>query len=207
MFPLGFQIDILYNFAKTLLFIPTHAPVDFVFNFSKHFLSSSSQKFRYYLWFIFFPQFYNQSNSNPSILFSKYILNPFTSQHFNITSMSIECRYVVVQWTRASSQGMSLSENLAYVISAILVLNHVFLAEGIFFFLGTRFLARLALKGSPFPNCTKTGYLTPSITLVKLPSFLSQTTIIALRLSSFSLFVSLYNWPNITIRLADKMKL
>lgn len=83
MFPLGFQTDILYNFAKTLLFIPKHAPVDFVFNFSKHFPSSSSQKFRYYLWFIFFPQSYIQPNSNPSILFSKYILNPLTLQHFN----------------------------------------------------------------------------------------------------------------------------
>ena len=94
MFPLGFQIDILYNFAKTLLFIPKHAPIDFVFNFSKHFPSSTSQRFRYYLWFIFFPQSYNQSNSNPSILFSKHILNPFTLQHFNITSLSTECGYV-----------------------------------------------------------------------------------------------------------------
>ena len=41
----------------------------------------------------------------------------------------------IVQWTRASSQGMSLSDNLAYIISAILVLDYVFLAEGIFFFL------------------------------------------------------------------------
>ena len=39
----------------------------------------------------------------------------------------------IVQWTRASSQGMSLSDNLAYIISAILVLDYVFLAEGIFF--------------------------------------------------------------------------
>lgn len=87
----------------------------------------------------------------------------------------------IVQWTRAFSQGMSLSENLGHVLSAILVLDYVFLAEGIFFF----FLVQdswqdLALKGSSFPNCTKTGYLTPSITPVKLPSFLSQTTIIAL---------------------------
>lgn len=112
-----------------------------------------------------------------------YFQNIFWIHSFHNTSILPPCPQSVVmwivQWTRASSQGMSLSDNLAYIISAILVLDYVFLAEGIFF-LGTRFLARLALKGSPFPNCTKTGYLTPSITLVKLPSFLSQTTIIAL---------------------------
>lgn len=84
----------------------------------------------------------------------------------------------IVRWTRASSQGMSLSENLAYI--CYLGIESCVFGRRNFFFLGTRFLARLALKGSPFPNCTKTGYLTPSITLVKLPSFLSQTTIIAL---------------------------
>lgn len=52
----------------------------------------------------------------------------------------------IVQWTRAFSQGMSLSENLGHVLSAILVLDYVFLAEGFFFFLGTRFLARLGTE-------------------------------------------------------------
>ena len=179
MFPLGFQTDILYNFAKTLLFIPKHAPVDFVFNFSKHFPSSSSQKFRYYLWFIVFPQSYIQSNSNPSILFSKYILNPFTSQHFNYYLHA----HRVWSCGLFSGQGhlakgwvcLKIEPMLCYFSTGFCVS-----CRRNFFFLGTRFLARLSLKGSLFPNCTKTGYLTPSITLVKLTSFLSQTTVIAL---------------------------
>lgn len=155
MFPLGFPTDILYNLAKTLLFIPKHAPVDFVFSFSKHLLSSSSQKFTYYFWFISFPQSYNQSNSNTFILFSKYILNPFTSQLFNYYPCPQSVVMWIVQLTRASSQGVSLCENLAHTLPVFLVLGYIFLAEGIFFVVGTRVLARLAPKGSPFSNFTK----------------------------------------------------
>lgn len=150
MFPLGFPTDTLYNLAKTLLLIPKHAPVDFVFNFSKHRLSSSSQKFRYYLWFISFPQSYNQSNSNTFILFSKYILNSFTSQLFNYYPCPQSVVMWIVQWTRASSQGVSLCENLAHTLRVFLVLDYIFWQKGFFLLLVQESWQDLHQKDHPF---------------------------------------------------------
>lgn len=104
-----------------LIFTLQNAFVDFFFNVSRRQRNTSTQKSRYYFLFISFSQ--PLTNQIATVL-SKYILNPFSSQYFQLLPL---CPQYVVMWivrqTRASSQRVSLCENSAHTLFAILELG------------------------------------------------------------------------------------